>query len=230
MQSQLMTWKDAIIKALQNFVNDVISVVPSIIAAIVVLFIGLFIASILGHLTRKLIDLTRLDAFLHKSAGLGKLKEKGMNVSASAIVGWVVKWFFIIVTFIAVADILRWPQLTSFFEAVALYLPNVIIAILILLVGFILGNGLRDVVVKAVKASSFTDSSAGLLGTVARWAVIVFAIMATLTQLGVASDLVKILFTGFVAMLALAGGLAFGLGGRDYAAEWLNKVKKEIQH
>lgn len=230
MQSQLMTWRDAIIRALQNFVEDVIAVVPSIIAAVVVLIIGLLIASLLGRIVHKLIDLTRLDAFLHKSAGLGKLKEKGMNVSASGIVGWVVKWFFIIVTFIAVADILKWPQLTSFFESVALYLPNVIIAILILLVGFILGNGLRDVVIKAVKASGFSESSAGLLGTVARWAVIVFAIMATLTQLGVAADLVKILFTGFVAMLALAGGLAFGLGGRDNASEWLSKVKKEIGH
>ena len=230
MGMQLMTWRDAIIKALQNFVEDIISVVPSIIAAIVVLIIGLLLASLLGHLARKLIDFTRLDTFLHKSAGLGKLEEKGMKISAAGIVGWVVKWFFIIVTFIAVADILRWPQLTSFFESVALYIPNVIIAILILLVGFILGNGLRDIVVKSVRASNFSEASAGLLGTVARWAVIVFAIMATLTQLGVASDLVKILFTGFVAMLALAGGLSFGLGGKEHALEWLTKVKKEIQH
>jgi len=230
MGMQLMTWKDAIIKALQGFIEDVISVVPSIIAAIVVLVIGLLLAGLLGHIAKRLIDLTRLDSFLKKSAGLGKLKERGMDVSAAGIVGWVVKWFFIIVTFIAVADILKWQQLTNFFESVALYVPNVIIGILILLVGFILGNGLRDVVIKSVKASNFSEASAGLLGTVARWAVIVFAIMATLTQLGVASDLVKILFTGFVAMLALAGGLSFGLGGRDNATEWLNKLKKDISH
>jgi len=80
-----------------------------------------------------------------------------------------------------------------------------------------------------VKASKLPASSAGLLGTVARTAVIVFAVMASLTQLGVASDLVKILFTGFVAMLALAGGLSFGLGGRDQAMQWLDKIKKEIK-
>jgi len=230
MGMQLMTWKDAIIKALQGFIEDVISVVPSIIAAIVVLVIGLLLAGLLGHVAKKIIDFTKLDSFLQKSAGLGKLKERGMDVSAAGIVGWVVKWFFIIVTFIAVADILKWQQLTNFFESVALYVPNVIIGILILLVGFILGNGLRDVVIKSVKASSFNQASAGFLGAVARWAVIVFAIMATLTQLGVASDLVKILFTGFVAMLALAGGLSFGLGGRDNATDWLNKLKKDISH
>ncbi len=229
MQTQLLTWRDAILQALQGFLNKIVAVVPNIIAAIVVLIIGLVLASLLGHIAKKLIDLTKLDVFLQKTVGLGKLKEQGIKITASSLVGWVVKWFIIIVTFIAVADILRWPQLTSFFEAVALYIPNVIIAVLILLVGFILGGGLKDVVVKAVKASKLPASSAGLLGTVARTAVIVFAVMASLTQLGVASDLVKILFTGFVAMLALAGGLSFGLGGRDQAMQWLDKIKKEIK-
>jgi hypothetical protein len=229
MQTQFLTWRDAIVQALQGFVNKIVAIVPNIIAAIVVLIIGLLLASLLGHLARKLIDLTKLDVFLHKTVGLGKLKEQGIKITASSLVGWVVKWFIIIVTFIAVADILRWPQLTSFFEAVALYIPNVIIAVLILLVGFILGGGLKDIVIKAVKASKLPASSAGLLGTVARTAVIVFAVMASLTQLGVASDLVKILFTGFVAMLALAGGLSFGLGGRDQAMQWLDKIKKEIK-
>lgn len=230
MGTQFMTWKDAIIQALQGFMNDVISVVPNIIAAIIVLIIGLILASVLSHVAKRLIDLSKLDVLLQKAAGGGKLKERGVEITASAVVAWVVKWFFIIVTFIAVADILKWQQLTRFFESVALYLPNVIIAIFILLVGFILGNGLRDIVIKAVRASDFSEASAGLLGTVARWAVIVFAIMATLTQLGVAADLVKILFTGFVAMLALAGGLSFGLGGRENATKWLDKIKSEIQH
>jgi hypothetical protein len=225
-----MTWKDAIIQALQGFMNDVISVVPNIIAAIIVLIIGLLLAGLLSHIAKRIIDLSKLDVLLQKAMGPGKLQEKGLNITASGIVAWVVKWFFIVVTFIAMADILKWPQLTSFFEAVALYIPNVIIAVLILLAGFILGGGLKDLVVKAVRASSLPEASAGLLGTVARTAVIIFAIMATLTQLGVAADLVKIAFTGFVAMLALAGGLSFGLGGRENAIEWLNKLKSEIRH
>ena len=227
---QLMTWKDAIIQALQGFVNDVISVVPNIIAAVIVLIIGLLIAGLLSHIAKRIIDLSKLDVLLQKAMGPGKLKEKGLDITASGIVAGVVKWFFIVVTFIAVADILKWPQLTSFFEAVALYIPNVIIAVLILLAGFILGGGLKDLVVKAVRASSLPEASAGLLGTVARTAVIIFAVMATLTQLGVAADLVKIAFTGFVAMLALAGGLSFGLGGKDNAIEWLNKIKSDIRH
>lgn len=230
MEGQLMSWKDAIIQALQGFLDDLISVVPSIFAAIVVLIVGLVLANLLGRLARRIIDLTKLDVFLHRTVGLGRLKEQGLDISAAKLVGWTVKWFFIIVTFIAVADILKWPQLTSFFEAVALYIPNVIIAVLILMAGFILGAGLRDIVVKAVKSSTLPEASAGFVGTVARLAVIVFAIMAALTQLGVAADLVKILFTGFVAMLALSGGLAFGLGGREQATSWLEHLRKEIRH
>jgi len=230
MQSQLMTWRDAIVQALQSFVNDIVAVIPNIVAAIVVLIVGLILASLLRRLAKRLIALSKLDTLLQKAVGFGKLKENGMDISASGLVGWVVKWFVIIVTFIAVADILKWKQLTNFFEAVALYIPNVIIAVLILLFGFILGGGLKELVIKAVKASQFPEASVGVLGTVARTAVIIFSFMAALTQLGVASDLVKILFTAFVAMLALAGGLAFGLGGKDHATKWLNKLRKEIQH
>lgn len=230
MQQQFLTWRDAIWNALQSFLKDIAVVIPNIIAAIIVLIVGFILATLLGRLVRHLIDLTKFDVLLQKATGVQKLHEKGIKLTAASLVGWAVKWFFIVVTFIAVADILRWDQLTSFFQSVALYIPNVIIAVVILLAGFILGAGLKDLIVKAVRASHLPETSAGLLGTVARIAVIIFAVMASLTQLGVASDLVKILFTGFVAMIALAGGLSFGLGGRDHATEWLNKVKKEIHH
>jgi len=230
MPLQFITWKTAILEALKGLGVKIIAILPNLVAALVILFVGLFLASLLGRLARRVIDFTKFDTFLHKTVRLGRLRERGLSVNATDIVGWSVKWFFIIVTFIAVADILQWDQLTRFFESVALYVPNVIITVLILLAGFILGGGLKDLIVRAVKASTLPDSSAGLIGTVARWAVIVFAVMASLTQLGIASDLVKILFTGFVAMLALAGGLSFGLGGREQASEWLGKIRKEMKH
>lgn len=229
MDIQFTTWQNAIVTALESLSNDILAVLPNILAALIVLIVGLLLSSILGRVIRKLIDLTKLDVFLHNTVGLAKLKERGMDINTGALVGWVVKWFFIIVTFIAVADILKWDQLTKFFESVALYIPNVIITVLILLAGFILGGGLKDIVVKSVKASHFPDASVGMIGAIARWSVIVFAFMAALTQLGIAADLVKILFTGFVAMLALAGGLAFGLGGQGNASTWLNKIQKDMK-
>lgn len=230
MEGQVLTWQNAVLSAVMRLASDFASIVPNVVAAIVVLIAGLFLAGLLARIIRRLIDFTKVDTFLHKTVGLGRLKERGMDVNTAGLVSWVVKWFFIIVTFIAVADILKWAQLTSFFEQVASYIPNVIVAVLILLAGFILGGGLKDLVIKSVKASSLPQASAGVLGTVARWAVIIFAFMASLTQLQIAADLVKILFTGFVGMLAVAGGLAFGLGGREHAHDWLDKIRKEMKH
>ena len=228
MEGEFSRWGNAIMDALQNFVNVVASVLPDIIAAIIVLIIGLLLAGLLGRLSRRLIVVTKLDVLLNKTVRMEKFKENGVEIKASSIVGWAVKWFFIIVTFIAVADILNMQQLTSFFRMVALYVPNVIIAVLILLAGVILGGGLKDIVVKSVESSKLPKNLAGQLGTVARVSVIVFAIMASLSQLGIAADLINIILTGFVAMLALAGGLAFGLGSRDHVKEWLDKIRKAL--
>jgi len=228
MENQFVGWGDAIMAALQNFVNVVAIALPDILAAIIVLIIGLIFASLLGKLTKRLISLTRLDVLLSKTVKMESLKENGIEIKISSIIGWAVKWFFIIVTFIAAADILKLQQLTNFFKMVALYVPNVIIAVLILLFGFILGGGLKELIVKSVETSKLPKTLAGTLGTVARVAVVVFSIMAALTQLGIASDLVNILLTGFVAMLAIAGGLAFGLGSRDHVHEWLDKIRKEL--
>ena len=228
MDGQFLRWGDAIVMALQKFANVVATVLPDIIAAVVALIVGLILASLLGRLTKRLVKLTRLDVLFDKAIKFEQLKERGIEIRISSILGWAVKWFFIIATFIAVADILRLQQLTEFFKMVALYVPNVIIAVLILLFGFILGDGLKGIVIKAVETSNLPKSLGGMLGMVARVAVIVFSIMASLTQLGIASDLVKILFTGFVAMLALAGGLSFGLGARDHVHAWLDKIRKEL--
>jgi len=228
MDGEFLRWGDAIMMALQKFTSVIAVVLPDIIAAIIALIIGLILASLLGRLTKRLIKMTKLDLLLDKAVKFEQLKERGIEIKASSILAWAVKWFFVIVTFIAAADILNLQQLTSFFKMVALYVPNVIIAVLILLFGFILGDGLKGIVIKAVETSKLPKSLAGMLGAVARISVIVFSIMACLTQLGIASDLVKILFTGFVAMLALAGGLAFGLGSRDHINEWLSKIRKEL--
>ncbi len=228
MENHLLRWSDAIILALQNFANDVILSLPGILAAIIVLILGLLLAKFLGRLTTKLIAVSRLDLLLEKTVNMQSLKEKGVELKASSILGWAVKWFFIIVTFIAVADILGLHQLTNFFRMVAMYVPNVIIAILILLAGFILGDGLKGLVIKSVEVSSISKSLASMLGNVSRLAVIVFAVMASLNQLGIASDLIKILFTGVVAMLTIAGGLAIGLGAKDHVREWLDKVRKGL--
>jgi len=104
---------------------------------------------------------------------------------------------------------------------------NILVAALILLIAALLADFLEKVVKASMKAADFVAPN--LVGVVVRWSIWIFAFIAVLNQLGVAATLVNTFFMGFVAMLALGGGLAFGLGGQGVAKEWLEKFSKEIK-
>ena len=140
-----------------------------------------------------------------------------------------VKWFIIIVFLVAALDVLNLSQVNSFLQGVVLlYLPNVIVAVLFLIIAAILAEIVKNIVVGSARAAGVT--SANLAGAVAKWAIWVFAVIAALTQLGVASALIQTLFTGLVVAISLAFGLAFGLGGKDAAARAIDRVRSEVAH
>ena len=137
------------------------------------------------------------------------------------------KWFFIIIFLIASLELLGLTEVTIFLRTVVLgYLPQVIVAVLILLVAAVLAEAAQKVIAGSAKGAGL--SSGNLLGTIARFAIWIFAILAALNQLQVATDFIQPLFTGFVVALALAFGLAFGLGGQQAAAKFIDKMKDEI--
>ncbi|MFH1112076.1 MAG: hypothetical protein V1712_03350 [Patescibacteria group bacterium] len=208
--------------------NQFAGFLPELISALIVLIIGLLLASALGKLAAKIISLAKLDDLLAKTGLSQKADNAGLPISLSGLIGWIVKWFFVVFTLIAVADILNWSQVTSFLSAVALYIPNVLIAVIILTVGLIVAQFVYNVVERGIKVSKAPTAAVKPLAALSKWAIIVFTLMAALIQLGVATSLIEILFTGLVAMLALAGGLAFGLGGKDKASKWLEAIEREI--
>ncbi len=200
---------------------------PKIVAALLILFFGTLLAATLGLLVARFARLIQLDRVaeqlrLHRAAGTVGVK----NFQFSKLIGWLVKWFFVLVVFIAAADVLGWPAVTEFLTDVTLYVPKVLVAVLILLAGTALANFVNEVIRRGVKATQLAHP--GMLGTLAKWLILIFAVMAALVQLEIAADMIQILFTGLVAMLALAGGLAFGLGGKDAAKDLLQKIKREI--
>ena len=219
-------WGDAVMASLQNVWNQLLNGLPTFVAALVVLIAGVLIASFLGKLAKKLVSYAQVDSLVGKT---GVQDQLGTSISISDLIGWIVKWFFIIATLLAVVNILNIEQVTSFLEQVLLYIPNVVAAVIILALGLIAGNFFHDVVERATTASGMTTASVGALSAIAKWAIVIFSLMAALVQLGIAAELIQILFTGFVAMLALAGGLAFGLGGREKASKWLDKVDRPLQ-
>lgn len=224
----VQTWADVITFTFQNLWSGFILFLPNFLGALVIFFVGLVIASGIGKVVEKLVDALKLDRLLGQ-LGLGQLLERAdMRLRSGRFLGVLVQWFFIIVTLLAVSDILKLAAFSDFLSQVLLYVPNIVIAVLIMLAGVVVAAFFSKLVRASILASRL--HSAHFLGALTKWAVLVFSFLAALSQLGVAGALVNTLIMGFVAMLALAGGLAFGLGGRDAAAAWLEKLRSEISN
>lgn len=224
----VQTWGQVLLGSLQNLWMGVIAFLPGLILAIVIFLIGWLIAAMIGKAIGQLINAIKLDQVL-RQAGLEELLQKGgFRLDSGAFIGGLVKWFIILVFLVASLDILGLSEVNMFLRQVVLvYLPNVIIAALILLVGSVLAELAARVVRGGASAASVHSSN--FLGSVARWAIWIFTILIALTQLGIAAQLIQILFMGAVAMLALAGGLAFGLGGKEHASRALDKFNAMVR-
>ncbi|HPF95257.1 MAG TPA: hypothetical protein PLR08_01760 [bacterium] len=226
--SYFNTWGEALTASGQNLLSQFISYTPKIIGALVVLLVGLFIASIIARAVRSLLKYTKIDVVLEKLHVKRELETYGLGFSFAGLVSWVVKWFLNIAVFIAVVDVLELTQVTNFLQQIALYLPNVIVAIIILAVGLIVGKFVQDIVKKGVEASKTVAGFSGFLSGLAKWSIVVFTFMAALVQLGIATSLIQIVLTGIVVMFSLAGGIAFGLGGKNKAEKLLESIDQNL--
>lgn len=204
-----------------------IAILGSIVAAAVVLIIGLIAANALGKLVEELINRIHIDKAL-TSLGLKEHFDRaGINMNSGKFLGRLVYWFFTVVFLLAASDILGFTALSEFLRQAVAYIPNVIVAVLMMLAAAVMGNFLRHVVRASVKSAGF--HTANFLGSLTMWSVVVFGFFAALTQLGIAVQLINALITGFVAMLAIAGGIAFGMGGKDYANHLVTKFREHIE-
>lgn len=198
--------------------------IPRFITGLIVLLIGLIIASIVKQLLLQLFRVVKLDSLL---ANYGVPATKGAEaVSWTNILAELARWFIIIVFLVPTADIWGLSQFVALLNNFLAFIPTIIVAVLILLVGFVVGRLVYDLLLASVHGVS--RESARTIAVVGKYAVIVFAVLIALNQLGIASDLIRILFGGIVASVALAAGLAFGLGGKDVARELLVKLTKRL--
>jgi small-conductance mechanosensitive channel len=216
----------AILDALTMLWDKLVAYLPNLIAAIIILIIGILIAKAVEKLVQKIVEAIKVDDLIKKINVIKKIEEAGTKVVFSQILAWMVKWFLYIVLLVAVSEILQLGQFTDFLKSVALYLPNVIIAVLILVVGLILGSFMEDLIVKIL--ISVKAKLAALIARIAKWAIVIFAVLAALTQLNVAPYLINTLFTTIAFAIALAAALAFGLGGKDAAKDLIDTIKKDI--
>jgi len=223
----LTTWAEVLNQSFQNLFYGLVAFLPNLLVALIIFILGWLVGVGLGRVVAQVINSLKVDQAL-RAAGVERVLERaGFKLSSGAFLGMLVKWFFIIVFLVASLEVLGLSQVTQFLTIVVLgYLPHVIVAVLILLVAAVIAEAAQRLVSGAARAASL--SSANLLGSIARWAIWIFAILAALDQLGV-TPFVQTLFTGLVVALALAFGLAFGLGGQQEAARYLEKMREQIK-
>jgi len=221
----LRTWGDVIVESLMQSWAAVGNFIPLFIGAVVVFLIGWVVAVALGSLIEQVVKALRIDAILQRMELEKALERGGVRLNSGMFLGALVRWFVIIVFLLAAANILGLSQVSEFLTQVLYYIPNVVVAALILLIAL----KVAEVVERSTRASAEAAGLKGaIVGVMARWAIWTFAVVAALLQLGVATILIQTLVTGLVAMLAIAFGLAFGLGGKDAASSFIDKVRREI--
>lgn len=224
----LTTWADVLTQSFQGISYGLIAFLPNLIVALLIFIIGWLIGAGIGRIVAQVIRSLRVDQAL-RSAGVEQVVQRaGFRLDSGAFLGFLVKWFFIVIGLVTALDVLHLTEVNIFLRTVVLgYLPQVIIAVLILLVAAVVADATQKVVAGSARAAHLR--SANLMGSIARWAIWIFAILAALDHLQVASDFIQPLFTGFVVALALAFGLSFGLGGQQAAARFIEKMREEVQ-
>lgn len=206
-----------------------VSFLTQLVLAIVIFIAGWVVGSVLCDVVSKIVKAIKVDAILESAGAKSLVNKAGFNLDAGAFLGGLVKWFIIIVFLVAALDVLKLEAVTAFLSNVVLgYIPQVIVAALILIVAAVLADLSQKVLTGGARA--LESKSAGFVGGIARWSIWVVAILAALNQLGIAGGMMTTLFTGLVAMLAIAGGLAFGLGGKDAAARYIEKLRGDISN
>ncbi|HOK35580.1 MAG TPA: hypothetical protein PLL80_02730 [Candidatus Pacearchaeota archaeon] len=195
--------------------------------AILVALVGWLVSDGIGQLVKTLLNKIKLNQALKRMGWEEAFAKAEIHLDASKFFGEVIKWCFIIIFLMIAFEIVGLPQFSEFLGRVVEYLPNIIIAGLIFIAAvFVADFSYRIVLVSAEKAKL---SYSKFLGVGIRWTIWIVAILAILLQLGITPDIIRALIYGLIGMIALAGGLAFGLGGKDLAAEILKEFKEKIK-
>lgn len=221
-------WYYVTVQSLENLWAAFLNFIPLLIGAIIVFAVGWFISVGVGRLVTEVLKRIKFNQIFEKGNWDEAMAKADIKVDASGFIGGIAKWVMVIVFLLAAVEILGFNEFAYLLQKILAYLPNVIVAALIFVVTVILVDIIEKIV--RVTVESIKVGYGAIVSAVIKWSIWVFAILAILTQLKFEAadwimDLIKIAFMGLVAMMALA----FGLGGKEAAAEILQDVKKKLK-
>ena len=216
-------WTDTTTTAVRDSLSNAIGYIPEIIAAIIVILIGIIVGWAVKTIIVRLLGFIKLKKYTD-AIGLDRVFTQ--KVEFVELIGDLAKWIVIFVFLVPAFEILNLGQINGVLTGIINYLPNVIIAVVVIMAGIIVA----DLISRVVRSTAATigTHTADLLADVARWTVVVFAIFAALIQLGIAQEMLLSLWQGVIYFFVLAGAIAFGLGGKDAAADLIARLRKNL--
>jgi hypothetical protein len=214
-----------ITSSLQKGLDTVFGYLPNIIGFLVILLIGYVIAKVVKAVVNKALQKLNVDEHLTNSHAGGFVERVSPGGRPSKIVGGVAFWLIFLYALSAAIGALKIPAVTSFMNQVLAYLPNVVAAVAI----FVVASVIATAVVAGVQRTMGDTPTGKVVETVVPGLVMAIAVFMILTQLKIAVAIVTITYAALLGMLALAGALAFGLGGRDVAAQLLQSAYENGQ-
>lgn len=223
----LQNWGEIFSQSLIGLWYGFINFVPGLLGAIILFIVGWMVGSIIGKAVMQLVSVLKVDSLFESAGANDFMNRAGLKISASRFIGALVRWFIIVVFLMASLQIIGLTQVNDFLrEAVLYYLPKVVIASLVLIIATVLADGMKKLVKASAQAANIR--SANMLGSITLYAIWGFAFIIALSELGIATAFMQILFTGFIAALAIALGLSFGLGGKEAAARTIEKISSDM--
>lgn len=220
-----VSWGDVFSASLQSLWMGFAQFAPKLVLAIILFVIGWVLGSLVSKAFEQVLSALKVDKLLSSVKADDLFRKAGMNLNSGYFIGQLAKWFVVIVFLLPSLSLVGLDEVAIFLKDDVLgYLPQVIIAALVLVIATVVSDGLSKAVMAGARAMNL--ASANMLGAVAKYAVWVFAFIIALGKLGL-GDYMSILFSGIIGMIALGGALAFGLGGKDAAARFLSKIGEE---
>ncbi|MDF1497746.1 MAG: hypothetical protein P1P85_00095 [Patescibacteria group bacterium] len=198
-----------------------------VIKAIFIFIVGLIFAIEFSKFAKKLAIKAGIDKTLEKMGVKNLFKKAGIKFSIADAIGWLVKWFILLFALMSSVDALNLPQVSQFLSVILGYIPSLFGALIILTVGLIVSQLVYEAVEGGSKATGIRMYHIAAIAF--KWVIVVVTLLVVLEQIEIKTEILKIFAGGLSLMIAIAGGLAFGLGGQYHAKELLDELKSKIR-
>jgi len=221
----VIEWENLIVEPIRQMLTRIMAYLPVLLGALIILIVGWIVAKAIRRIVDWLLKAVHFDTLADK-AGISAVLRKGdLKILARQVISGLVYWLIMIMVLVMTVDALGLPKASDVLASLFAYVPKVIAALFILVVAMFLASFVSGIV--RIAAGNANLPKPNLLAGISRWAIIIFAVTISLAQLGIAPLLVTATFNIILGGIVLALALAFGLGGKDAAAKYLEELKQK---